>query len=241
MPAPIPLDRPCTSISHRASGSPSAVPARSAARAVQPVAVTVTTVICRGDRQTLSASTTVASTSTAPDGSFRFTDLSPGSYTLAPPASNFAAPYDGISWLGPTLVTRAIIGAYLWIWAGFAMVLIGTGLSTLPRDALDAARMDGGTEVRVFLQLVLPVARPAIASLAIFQFLWMWNDLLVALLFADSSAQPLTVEVQSQVGQFGSNINVLTPGAFLSLVVPLVVLFAFQRHFVQGVLAGPVK
>jgi alpha-glucoside transport system permease protein len=85
------------------------------------------------------------------------------------------------------------------------------------------------------------VGRPAIASLAIFQFLWVWNDMLVALLFADSSSQPLTVQLQSQIRQFGSNIDVLAPGAFVSLVVPLVVFFAFQRYFVQGVMAGSVK
>ena len=78
-------------------------------------------------------------------------------------------------------------------------------------------------------------------GLAIFQFLWVWNDMLVALLFADSESQPLTVALQSQMRQFGSNIGVLAPGAFLSLVVPLVVFFAFQRHFVQGVMAGSVK
>ncbi|MGW0300410.1 carbohydrate ABC transporter permease [Streptomyces anthocyanicus] len=123
----------------------------------------------------------------------------------------------------------------------FAVFLLRNYFAEMPKEMLEAARMDGGTEVRIFLQLVLPVARPAIASLAIFQFLWVWNDLLVALLFADSSSQPLTVQLQSQVRQFGSNIDVLAPGAFVSLVVPLVVFFAFQRHFVQGVMAGSVK
>lgn len=123
----------------------------------------------------------------------------------------------------------------------FAVYLLRNYFAEIPQEMLEAARMDGGTEWRIFMQLVLPVSRPAIASLAIFQFLWVWNDMLVALLFADSSAQPLTVELQSQIRQFGSNIDVLAPGAFLSLVVPLVVFFAFQRHFVQGVMAGSVK
>ncbi|GHB78395.1 sugar ABC transporter permease [Streptomyces viridiviolaceus] len=123
----------------------------------------------------------------------------------------------------------------------FAVFLLRNYFAEIPKEMLEAARMDGGTEWRIFLQLVLPVGRPAIASLAIFQFLWVWNDMLVALLFADSSAQPLTVALQSQIRQFGSNIDVLAPGAFLSLVVPLVVFFAFQRHFVQGVMAGSVK
>lgn len=123
----------------------------------------------------------------------------------------------------------------------FAIFLLRNYFADIPREMLEAARMDGGSEWRIFTRLVLPVGRPAIASLAIFQFLWVWNDMLVALLFADSSSQPLTVELQSQVRQFGSNIDVLAPGAFLSLIVPVVVFFAFQRHFVQGVMAGSVK
>ncbi|MEU7279984.1 carbohydrate ABC transporter permease [Streptomyces sp. NPDC045431] len=123
----------------------------------------------------------------------------------------------------------------------FAIFLLRNYFADIPREMLEAARMDGGGEWRIFTRLVLPVGRPALASLAIFQFLWVWNDMLVALLFADSSSQPLTVELQSQVRQFGSNIDVLAPGAFLSLVVPVVVFFAFQRHFVQGVMAGSVK
>ncbi|WP_030191743.1 carbohydrate ABC transporter permease [Streptomyces violaceorubidus] len=123
----------------------------------------------------------------------------------------------------------------------FAVFLLRNYFAEMPKEMLEAARMDGGSEWRIFVQLVLPVGRPAIASLAIFQFLWVWNDMLVALLFADSSSQPLTVQLQSQIRQFGSNIDVLAPGAFVSLVVPLVVFFAFQRYFVQGVMAGSVK
>ncbi|MFJ7153242.1 carbohydrate ABC transporter permease [Streptomyces sp. NPDC100445] len=123
----------------------------------------------------------------------------------------------------------------------FAVFLLRNYFAEMPKEMLEAARMDGGSEWRIFTRLVLPVGRPAIASLAIFQFLWVWNDMLVALLFADSSAQPLTVQLQSQIRQFGSNIDVLAPGAFLSLIVPVVVFFAFQRHFVQGVMAGSVK
>ncbi|MET9885613.1 carbohydrate ABC transporter permease [Streptomyces sp. NPDC006430] len=123
----------------------------------------------------------------------------------------------------------------------FAVFLLRNYFAEMPAEMLEAARMDGGGEWRIFTQVILPVGRPAIASLAIFQFLWVWNDMLVALLFADSSAQPLTVELQSQVRQFGSNIDVLAPGAFLSLVVPVVVFLVFQRHFVQGVMAGSVK
>ncbi|WP_374772840.1 carbohydrate ABC transporter permease [Streptomyces sp. NBC_01310] len=123
----------------------------------------------------------------------------------------------------------------------FAIFLLRNYFAEIPREMLEAARMDGGSEWRIFSRLVLPLGRPALASLGIFQFLWVWNDMLVALLFADSGSQPLTVALQSQMRQFGSNIGVLAPGAFLSLVVPLIVFFAFQRHFVQGVMAGSVK
>ncbi|MFE1309497.1 ABC transporter permease subunit [Streptomyces sp. NPDC058755] len=105
---------------------------------------------------------TVASTTSASDGSFRFSGLDQGSYTVKLPASNFAPPYQGVSWLGPTLVTPAIIGAYLWIWTGFAMVLIGAGLSTLPRDALEAARMDGANEWQIFRRITVPLLAPVL-------------------------------------------------------------------------------
>ncbi|GGY01738.1 carbohydrate ABC transporter permease [Streptomyces anandii] len=112
--------------------------------------------------EALSGGRTVASATTAADGSFRLAGLSAGSYTLKLPESNFAPPYQGISWLGPTLVTPAIIGAYLWIWTGFAMVLIGAGLSTLPRDALEAARMDGANEWQIFRRITVPLLAPVL-------------------------------------------------------------------------------
>lgn len=105
---------------------------------------------------------TVASTTTAADGSFRFSGLDPGSYTVRLPASNFSPPYEGVSWLGPALVTPAIIGAYLWIWTGFAMVLIGAGLAALPRDALEAARMDGANEWQIFRRITVPLLAPVL-------------------------------------------------------------------------------
>ncbi|MET8447224.1 ABC transporter permease [Streptomyces sp. NPDC005209] len=104
----------------------------------------------------------VASATTASDGSFRFSGLDQGTYTLKLPASNFAPPYQGVSWLGPALVTPAIIGAYLWIWTGFAMVLIGAGLAALPRDALEAARMDGANEWQIFRRITVPLLAPVL-------------------------------------------------------------------------------
>ncbi|MFI0446110.1 carbohydrate ABC transporter permease [Actinomadura sp. 6N118] len=123
----------------------------------------------------------------------------------------------------------------------FAIFLLRNYFAGIPRDLLEAARMDGGTEWTIFRRVIFPLGGPAIASLSIFQFLWVWNDMLIALIFANRDSQPLTVAIQQQVRQFGSNIDIIAPGAFLSLVVPLAVFFAFQRYFVQGVLAGSVK
>jgi len=123
----------------------------------------------------------------------------------------------------------------------FAIFLLRNFFIGIPRDLLEAARMDGASELQVFTRIVLPLGTPAIASLLIFQFLWVWNDLLVAMVFAGPRAAPLTVAIRDQLRQFGSNIDVIAPGAFLQMIVPLVVFFAFQRYFVQGLLAGSVK
>ncbi|HSA49191.1 MAG TPA: carbohydrate ABC transporter permease [Yinghuangia sp.] len=123
----------------------------------------------------------------------------------------------------------------------FAVFLLRNYFAGIPKDLLEAARMDGGSDITIFFRVILPLGLPAIASLAIFQFLWVWNDMLIALIYADVDSAPLTVALQSQSRAFGANVDVLAPGAFLSLVVPLMVFFAFQRHFVQGVMAGAVK
>ncbi|MCM2392305.1 carbohydrate ABC transporter permease [Streptomyces albipurpureus] len=123
----------------------------------------------------------------------------------------------------------------------FAIFLLRNFFAEIPRELLEAARLDGAGELRLFTQVVMPLGAPAIASLGIFQFLWVWNDMLVALIFADSEGAPITVALQRQVRQFGNNIDVLASGAFLSMVIPLAVFFAFQRHFVSGVMAGAVK
>ncbi|WP_030768320.1 ABC transporter permease subunit [Streptomyces sp. NRRL F-2664] len=105
----------------------------------------------------------VAATATsAEDGSFRLTGLADGAYTVRLPAANFEAPYQGVNWLGPALVTPAIIGAYLWVWTGFSMVLIGAGLAAIPRDALEAARMDGATEGQIFRKITVPLLAPVL-------------------------------------------------------------------------------
>ncbi|MFD4586677.1 carbohydrate ABC transporter permease [Streptomyces sp. NPDC058423] len=123
----------------------------------------------------------------------------------------------------------------------FAIFLLRNFFAEIPRELLEAARLDGAGEIRLFTRVVLPLGGPAIASLGIFQFLWVWNDMLIALIFADSESPPITVALQQQVRQFGNNIDVLAPGAFVSMLIPLAVFFAFQRQFVSGVMAGAVK
>lgn len=123
----------------------------------------------------------------------------------------------------------------------FAIFLLRNFFTQIPAELMEAARIDGAGEWRIFFTVILPLGLPAIASLAIFQFLWTWNDMLVALIFTNSDSMPLTVAIQSQLRQFGSNIDVLSAGAFLSMIVPLIVFFAFQRYFVQALLAGSQK
>jgi alpha-glucoside transport system permease protein len=122
----------------------------------------------------------------------------------------------------------------------FAIFLLRNFFIGIPKDVLESARIDGASELKIFLRLILPLGLPAIASLAIFQFLWTWNDLLVALTFGRDT-QPITVAIFTQLTEFGNNIDVIGPAAFVSLAIPLIVFFAFQRYFVQGLLAGSVK
>jgi alpha-glucoside transport system permease protein len=122
----------------------------------------------------------------------------------------------------------------------FAIFLLRNFFIGLPKDILESARIDGASEIVIFLRLILPLGLPAIASLAIFQFLWTWNDLIVALTFGQNTT-PITVWIFSQLREFGTSIDVIAPASFISLVVPLCVFFAFQRYFVQGLLAGSVK
>lgn len=122
-----------------------------------------------------------------------------------------------------------------------AIFLLRNFFIGIPTELLEAARMDGASEWRLFTRVVLPLGIPAIASLFILQFLFVWNDLLVALVFADPDAAPLTAFIQRQTRQFGANIDIIAPASFVQMVVPLVVFFGFQRYFVQGLLAGSTK
>lgn len=123
----------------------------------------------------------------------------------------------------------------------FAIFLLRNFFIGIPHELLEAARIDGASEWQLFYRVVLPLGAPAIASLLIFQFLWTWNDLLVALVFAPGEAAPITVFIREQLRQFGANIDIIAPASFMSMIIPLIVFFAFQRYFVQGLLAGSVK
>jgi len=121
--------------------------------------------------------------------------------------------------------------------------LLHNFISELPRELMEAARVDGASHSRIFRQIVLPLIGPALASFAIFQFLWVWNDLLVALIFSGSNAgvAPLTVRLAELAGTRGEEFQRLTAGAFISIIIPVIVFLALQRYFVRGLLAGGLK
>jgi alpha-glucoside transport system permease protein len=124
----------------------------------------------------------------------------------------------------------------------FAIFLFRNFFITLPRDLIEAARMDGGSNFTIFRKVVIPLSVPALAAYAIFQFLWVWNDLLMALIFvSDPSKRPMTVLVPQLLSTYGAEYHLLSAAAFLLMAVPLVVFFSLQRYFVQGLLAGSVK
>ena len=143
-------------------------------------------------------------------------------------------------WLGIYGEIPAVVLFHVAFGLPFAIFLLRNFYISIPRDLLEAARVDGAREFAIFRRVVLPIAWPAIASLTIFQFLWVWNDLLVALVFGFDNP-PITYALKEQMRAFSSNIDVIAPGAFVSMLVPLFVFFAFQRYFVQSVLAGSVK
>jgi alpha-glucoside transport system permease protein len=124
----------------------------------------------------------------------------------------------------------------------FGIFLLRNFFITLPRDLIEAARIDGSTDIGIFRTIVVPLSVPAIAAYGIFQFLWVWNDLLMALVFVQKGENfPMTRAIQNLLSQYGTEWNLLAAGAFLLMVVPLIVFFSLQRYFVQGLLAGSVK
>lgn len=141
-------------------------------------------------------------------------------------------------------------GTYLGVWlahTGFglplAVYLLYNYISTLPRDILESAFIDGASHFTIFIRLILPLSIPALASFAIFQFLWVWNDLLVALVFLSGNPEVavLTQRLLGLLGTFGTDWHLLTAGAFVSMIFPLIIFIGLQRYFVRGLLAGSVK
>ena len=140
--------------------------------------------------------------------------------------------------------------SYLGVWLAhtafglpFAIYLLRSAIAALPRDLIESARLDGATHFQVFFSIVLPLTIPALVSLAIFQFLWVWNDFLVALIFLGKQPEQiiLTIKLNDLLGSRGENWEILTASAFVSIIVPVAVFFTLQRFFVRGLLAGSVK
>lgn len=143
-----------------------------------------------------------------------------------------------------------LTGTFLGIWLAhtgyglpFAVYLLRNFFGSLPRDLLESAYLDGASPFTTFFVLVLPLSVPAIASLAIFQFMWVWNDLLVALIYLGGYPEvaPMTVTIANLVNSLGGGWQLLTAAAFISMSLPLLVFFSLQRYFVRGILAGSVK
>ena len=141
-------------------------------------------------------------------------------------------------------------GTFLGVWLAhtgyglpFAIYLLANFFRALPADLFESAEMDGAGPLTVFFRIIIPLSVPALASLVIFQFLWVWNDLLVALIYLGGTPEvaPMTVTLANLTNSLGQGWQLLTAAAFLSMIVPLVVFFSLQRYFVRGILAGSVK
>jgi len=143
-----------------------------------------------------------------------------------------------------------ITGQYLAVWVAhtafglpFTIFLLRNFFAALPGDLIEAAHIDGASHLHIFWRIILPLSVSSLASLAIFQFMWVWNDLLIALIFLGGNPQyaPVTLTVANLVNSYGTNYQVLTAAAFISMVLPLIIFFSLQRYFVRGILAGSVK
>jgi alpha-glucoside transport system permease protein len=143
--------------------------------------------------------------------------------------------------LGLSGTIPAVVAFHVAFGLPFAIFLLRNFYLAIPPDLIEAARMDGGGEFAIFRRVVLPLGAPALASLAVFQFVWVWNDLIVGLVFARSDHAPITAVLQEQMRSFPSNIDVIAPGALVSMAVPLLVFFVFQRFFLNSMLAGTIR
>lgn len=124
----------------------------------------------------------------------------------------------------------------------FSIFLLYNFVAELPEEVIESAKIDGASEFGVFIRIVLPLTMPAVASLSVFQFVWVWNNLMSALLYLpDINKAPLAVALRSLIGEHGSAWHILSASAFVMMFLPLIIFFAFQRYFIQGITAGAVK
>ena len=142
-----------------------------------------------------------------------------------------------------------LVSTYPGIWLAhtayglpLAIFLLRNFFGALPREVVESAKLDGASNLGVFFRIIIPLSVPALASLAIFQFLWVWNDLLIALVYLQTpDMSPMTVTINNLVSSFGTSWQLLTAAAFLSMILPLIIFFSLQRYFVEGITAGAIK
>jgi alpha-glucoside transport system permease protein len=141
-----------------------------------------------------------------------------------------------------------LTGTYAGVWIAhtafgmpFCIFILKNFVSALPKDIMEAARVDGASHLTIFVRLIVPLSVPAIASLGIFQFMWIWNDYLIALIFAGRDKAPITAQLATLTGTRGQSWHLLTAAGMVSMLLPICVFFALQRYFVRGLLAGAVK
>jgi alpha-glucoside transport system permease protein len=180
----------------------------------------------------------VASATTAADGTFLLEGIDDGSYELRLPATNFREPFGGISWLGPTLVTPAIIAAYVWIWAGFAMVVIAAGLAAIPRETLEAARVDGGSEWQVFRRVTVPLLAPVLGVVFVTLVINVLKVFDLVLVIAPGSSQREANVIALQLWKTAFGIRDFGLGSalavFLLLLVVPAMAFNIKRFRTEG-------
>lgn len=148
---------------------------------------------------------------------------------LGPEGIGIAGQFPGV-WLAHTIFAMPL-----------AVFLLHNFIAQIPSDIIEAARVDGASHTQIFFRVIIPLSLPAIASLAIFQFLWVWNDLLVSAVFGSIDTYPLTYPISNLAGSYGATAYLVPPAAFISMVIPLIVFFSLQRYFVRGLLAGSTK
>ncbi|MFC4011742.1 ABC transporter permease subunit [Nonomuraea purpurea] len=179
-----------------------------------------------------------ATATTAGDGSFHFAGLPAGSYVVRLPQSNFQAAYGGLTWLGETLITPAIIGAFVWVWAGFAMVLIAAGLAAIPRDALEAARIDGATEWQVFRKITVPLLSPVLLVVFVTMIINTLKVFDLVFIIAPASVQPqanvIALEMWRVAFGGGNNQGLGSALAVFLLILVLPFMIMNIRRFRRG-------